>query len=315
MHALAWCQRADEPAAAALGQRLAGALRYWYTSRTLLPLGLRQMQAALARAAALPLDVHRLKLLTAAAQAATWVGQHDTAAELGQQALEAARSCGDAVGEAGAHLLLGHCCLDVGRPDEAEQHLRAALSAGRTLGHRRIAGGALNGLAALAADQGRLDESWSLLRDLIEQRRIDGHVYHLVNAALNGAMVALMRNDAEAARRLLAEAAGLLPQIDSRFMGQLFIVLVAPWLALQARWAQAVLFCGAASMHKRQVGLPALPLLDTRRQLDMARARAALTEAEFEAAWAEGAAMDPASLQSLALALLAGVQVDPQATD
>jgi len=304
MHALAWCEGEPGADTAALGQRLAAALRYWYTSRALLPLGLRQMQAALARAAALPADAHRVRLLLAAAQAASWTGQDDSAAELGQQALEAAQACGDAAGEATARLLLGHRSLDAGQPDLAERHLRAALEAGRALGQHRIAGGAVNGLVALAVDQGRHDEAWRLVDEELVLRRARGHAYDLVTVLFNATMVALVRDDTAAMRALLAEAQALLPRLDSRFMGQLFIALAAPLAASGGRWREAVVLYGAAAAQTRQLSLPPHALVDARQLRDLAEARRVLSDAAFEAAWAEGAALDADAAQHRAGAAL-----------
>jgi hypothetical protein len=304
MHALAWCERDHTLATAALGQRLAASLRYWYTSRALLPLGLRQMQAALARGAQLPPDADRVRLLAAATQAAAWIGQVTLAAELGAQALATARACGDTVGEASARLLLGHRSLDAGDRDAAEGHLRAALEAGRALGQRRIAGGAINGLVALATEQGRHDEAWRLIVEELDLRRSAGHGYDLATCLFNAAMVALARDDAAAMHALMVEAAPLLPRLDSRFMSQLFVELAAPLAALGARWAEAVELYGAVSALARGTELPPNSVLGARQPHDLEQARRRLTTPAYEAAWAAGSARDPHAAQQRATELL-----------
>lgn len=300
LHALAWCDREGDPDAARIGQQLAGSLRYWWSSRALLPQGLRLMRAALARAAGLAPDAPRVKLLAAAAQAASWTGQPESESVLIDEMLRVTEAIGDAVGLATAHLLAGHHAMDADRLDDGERHLRKALQSARSLGHSRVESAALNGLVVLASARGLHDEAWVLAQEQLAARRSSGHTYNLMAFLLNAGIVAVARGDRVNLQALVLEAATLLPLTDSRFGELLLIRVLAPLLAMHGRWVPAVTLHAAAEARARETSQPSIDVLKLRQQRDLSQAREVIGQAAYDAAWAEGTALDARAASALA---------------
>jgi hypothetical protein len=268
--------------------------------RALLPLGLRLMRAALTRAAVLPPDAWRVKLLAAAAQAASWTGQTETESVLIEELLHVTEAIGDTGGLATAHLLAGHHAMDADRLDDGERHLRTALQHARSLGNSRVENGALNGLVVLASARGLHDEAWALAMDQLAVRRASGHTYNLMAFLLNAAIVALARGDRANLQALVLEAATLLPLTDSRFGELLLVRVLAPLLAMHERWGAAVTLHAAAEARARETSQPHIEVLKNRQQRDLFHARGVLGDAAFDSAWREGASLDARAAFALA---------------
>jgi len=315
LHALAWCDHdsASELAgeAAAIGLRLAGALRYYWPSRALLPLGTRLTLAALARSRSLPPDVHRCKALASAAQMSGWQGLVVQAEELAQEHLQTALHIGHGAGAATALSQLGHLALDASRFEEAEAHFTQGLAEARQLGLVRLEVALLNGLLALAAACRQPAEAAALGEQVLALQRQTGQAYNLTTTLLNVALTCLEHGDTARAHALVQEAAGLVPGTGSRLLAQLVMLLAAPVLAQHGHWGPAVGLYAACSVQMRQQGLPAQAQLQPRQERDLTQARQALGPTAYDSAWASGELLDADAAFELACATLARAQLPP----
>ncbi len=116
-----------------------------------------------------------------------------------QVALAAASRCGDRLGQAHAHHLLGHAHSLLLDHDAAEQNVRQALDQFREIGDRAGEAAALNGLAITLEQRGRCAEALALALDGLRVLRDAGHWWAqgtLENTA--GWICARLGRDAEA---------------------------------------------------------------------------------------------------------------------
>jgi len=308
LHALAWCDRENDPAAAAIGQRLAGALRYYWPSRGLLSTGLAATLRALDRAAALPGDEHRCKALASASQMLHWTCQGRAAEARGHELLALGEAIGFAPAVANANLLLGYLAAQQRAWGTAATHFETALALARRTGSLHHEGNALGGLADMLVCQGRLDEAAARRDELLQLRRRAGHGYNLAVALQQSAHLALTRDDVERSAALLAEAQPWVRGAGSRILSWGWCSLVGSLAARHRRWAVVVQLLASAIRFRADDGL--LPdekdLAGEQAELD--GARAALGDAAYEEAWATGTGLSEAQALDLATVELAAYQ-------
>lgn len=304
LHALNWCDQAGDDDAAAIGLRLAAALRYYWPSCALMPLGARLTERALARAATLPPDLHRAKALASAAQLNAWTGQRAKAEALCSELMALATHLDDPYTTAIAHLHAGQLAGAALRHAEAERHFEAAASIGRDLQHLRLQGNALSGRIGVLRRSGRLDEVDALHEQLLDLKRRDGHGYNLALTLLNCAAHATERGQLAQARRWLLEALPWVHAAGSRLLRQSWVDAVPPLLARCAAWAPMVQLVAASGALLDELGVSAAPADLDQQGRDLQAARAALGDAAFDAEWARGLALDHAAAFAAAVQAL-----------
>jgi predicted ATPase len=310
LHAMAWCDRDAETQAAAVGLRLAAALRYYWPSRALLALGTRLTLAALAHSSMLPADEHRSKALFAAAHMSALMGQYDQARELSLENLAMSRQIGYGTGVASALVQLGHRATDDGRLEEAEVHFREGMEQAKTLGHLRLQAAALNGLIVLATGGRRPDDVAALGEQALALQRHIGQRYNLATTLLNVALAHVDHDKPALALPLLQEAATLVPDTGSQLLAQLLVMVAAPVLARQVAGATIVRLYAAASVNVRRQGASPMEQLQRHEQRDLAAAREQLGAAAFDAAWVAGQTLDAEAAFRLAATALADAAVE-----
>ena len=292
LQALAYCD-SDEPQAIDTGLRLVAALWHYWSSRGLMPLGLKLTDAALARATdsgRTPDRVH-WQALVSATQLHWWTGRLDEALQLAQQQLPLALALDHAGGVAAAHGQMGAVTLALRRADEAQGHFLESLRVATAAGEDKSRADALNGLSMIAATRQDFDEAARLCDEVLAIRRRSGHGFRIAVALLNVALTAIKRQQPGLARASLQEVAALLPKVGSQRLEDHLVQVAAELADLQTD-AQATVRLRAAWTALRQASRMA-PSDEDRRELHDAlqRARQSLSETAFEAAWAEGVAL------------------------
>jgi predicted ATPase/DNA-binding winged helix-turn-helix (wHTH) protein len=305
LHALAWCDREDDPAAAAIGQRLAGALRYYWPSRGLLGAGLAATLRALDRAAALPGDEHRCKALGSAGQMLHWTRQVHAAEAIGHELLALGEAIGFAPAVAIANLQLGYVAGQQRAWGTATSHFETALALARRTGSLHQEGNALGGLADMLVCQGKLDEAAARRDELLQLRRRAGHGYNLAVALQQSAHLALTRGEAEHSAALLAEARPWVRGAGSRVLSWGWCSLVGSLAARRKHWAVAVQLGASTTRFRAEDGLHPDAGDQASEQAELDCARAALGDAAYELAWTTGTALSEAEALDLAALELA----------
>jgi predicted ATPase/DNA-binding winged helix-turn-helix (wHTH) protein len=300
LHALTWCDRDGGPTAAAIGQRLAGELRYYWPSRGLIGTGIAATLRALDRADVLPGDEHRCKAMGSALQMLSWTRQGGAAEAMGRRLLALGESIGfePSVGIANCHL--GYLAGQRRDWGAAASHFEAALALARRTGSLHQEGNALGGLADMLVCQGRLDEAAARHDELLQLRRRAGHGFNLAVALQQSAHLALTRGDAERCATLLAESQPWVRAAGSRILSWGWCSQVGRLAARRGHWTFAVQLSASSARFMVDDGLRADAEELLREQAEQDSARAALGEAAYEQARASGTALSEAEALDLA---------------
>lgn len=307
MHALAWCARAADAnaEAAAVGLRLAAALRYYWPSCGLTAAGAAATRLALARAARLPGDRHRCTALGALAQMLQSMHRPGEVAPLAQELLVLGEAIAFTPARSVAQQLLGNLALHRADWAAARAHFEATLPLAREMDSLHHEGNALGGLIDVALGEGRPDDAAAGMDELLALRRRAGQGYNLAVTLQKAAWLSLSRGDpAEAATRL-REAEPWMRGTGSRLLALGWCSLSGALAAARHHWAAAVQLQAATARGREEDGVRPGDddLAEERAELDSARA--AMGDAGFEAAWAAGQALGSAQMLALAAAEVA----------
>jgi predicted ATPase len=322
--ALAW---AGERGAGEPGLRLAGALARFWDMRGYLGEGRGWLDAALATGEPAAPQA-RAGALSGAGHLALNQGDFARAAALYEEALALRRALGDRQGIATTLSSLGNVAFDQGQYERAAALQEESLALSRALGDRYGIADALTNLGNALAGQGDIEgavalyeESLVLKRQLGDTYNIAGLLNNLGNAAyLRGdlAGAAVLYEESLALRRDLGDTWGIAMSLNN--LGQVAClrgdhaqggtllreavlvshdigarVLLAEGLEALA-WAVVALgqperagrLGGAAEALREALGLPLQPEQRVGHDPAVQAMRAALGEAMFAAAWAEG---------------------------
>jgi predicted ATPase/class 3 adenylate cyclase len=285
----AWCDRA--PGGTALGFRLVPALKAYMFNRGLLGLGLRVSVEALARTEPEPRNLARCRTLFTAGQFACFMGNYEEAQQFLEESIVIARQFGDKVRVAAALQPLGIACLGRGDLAAARGHLEEALAIARELGNKHELPAAINALAQLHRAQGALDEAEPLYEQVVAIGRELGHHEITAVGLLNLAMVHTSRASTDRAGKLLVDVLAIAERIGSRPAGQSAIEVSAGLAASCEDWVNAARFFGAAEAQMESTGIHRDPADDAFLKPLVARARSAVSAAEFAAADSAGRAL------------------------
>jgi predicted ATPase/DNA-binding winged helix-turn-helix (wHTH) protein len=308
LHALVWCDREGDTVAAAIGLRLAAALRCYWPARGALATGLAATLRALARAQNLPADPQRCLVLGEAALMANWIGQDAQAEALGQELLVLAQEIGFAPGLARAHHLLGGLARLQGRLDTARQHFEAVQALAQSTSDLNMKAHALGGFVEVLEQEGeraRADESMEALLDL---RRRAGDAFNLTLVLQKAARRAFERGETPRAKALLREALPLVRGAGSLALHSTLFELVARAAALRGDWKDAAYLQGAAAHGHNTLGRLRRESELLEERLHIEASRAALGVATCDALLAQGAALPSEQAFELAAHQLA---IDP----
>lgn len=151
----------------------------------------------------------------------------------------------------------------------------------------------VHGLAVLALARGAAVEADQRFAELLDLRRQQGHGYNLMIALLNAASAAVEMGHTARAMQYLREALPLQDRVGSRLLSQYLVELSSVCLLHGNEAARAVCLCAASLTQRAQTNLPVSDQsIVGRFHRNMKIARERLGEDSFEAAWAEGVALD-----------------------
>ena len=283
-------------------QRLASELARFWVNVGDLPEGRAWLERAVALSGPASPPT-RVEALYWAAMFAILQDDKARAAELGAEALRLARGCGFRLGEALALIQLGDAA-EADDPDRAEALTEEALALLHQLGEPVWEGMALRRLGETAARRGDRDGAvaWHEAAFAIWQR-LD-HPWGIPDALRTLADDALARGDLDTARvRYQASLVRWRDLGERLHMSGCFAGLARVALAVGQTEAAARLF-GVVGALDAAMGYAPPRDLQTAIAAAMDATRAAVGEAEFDAAWEEGGALslDQAVAEALAVA-------------
>ncbi len=289
----------SEPAQAAAGAEMACDLwRYWETHGHLTE-GRRILAALLDRLDQTSPD--RPRVLWTAGFLAQFQGDIPAARRLLEAGLSAARGAGDAAAEAWASSFLGWDLYHDGDADQGHALARTALRLHREAGDHAGVVLALMQIGYIHLCAGEAEPAADWFTTCADACQDSGNVWYHAYAQWGLAVVALLRGDAEGAHRLGSAALRAIRCMDDG-MGVVLCLDALAWAAAACREAIRAVPLAAAA-EAQWAAIPATPAGPLRAHHDAAlqAARAALTGADYRAAFAKGGAMDQAEAIAFAL--------------
>jgi DNA-binding NarL/FixJ family response regulator len=289
----------SEPGEAAAGAQIACDLwRYWETHGHLTE-GRRILAEFLDRLdRACPA---RLRALWSAGFLAQFQGDIPAARTLLETCLPEARQAGDVSAEAWASSFLGWDVYYDGDADQGHALARTALRLHRVAGNHMGVVMALMQIGYIHLCAGEAEPAACWFTSCADLCQDSGNVWYHAYSQWGLAVVALLRGDHEAARRLGFAALRTIRDMDDA-MGVVLCLDALTWAAAASHEAVRAVTL-AASAERAWAAIPATPAGPLRAYHDAAlrAARAALPGADYRAAFAKGGAMDPAEAVAFAL--------------
>jgi DNA-binding CsgD family transcriptional regulator/tetratricopeptide (TPR) repeat protein len=241
-------------------------------------------------------------------------GSYDAARAMHEESLALYRQLGDAVGIANALERLG-IAVWLGGNRAARALLEESVARFRRLGDTLGEARALNGLAYVCWYEGNHADSQRLFEQTLATFRQWGDRQH-VTRALHGLGYALTgRGQYAAARACFEEAAALLDELGDRWFVAACLEGLAGAAALGGYTQQSALLFGAAESLRQAIGAPTPPVIGDYQARNRALVRAALGDAAFDAARAEGRRLSPGqAIASLAQTPWPAATASPEAS-
>jgi predicted ATPase/class 3 adenylate cyclase len=287
--ACAWCDSADN--GAELGRRLTAATHLYWWSRGLTELGFWLTLGALGRTGASLEGMPHRRALYCAANFGIFIGRYADAEGWAQDLLAIARRLGDTDRIAGALTLLGRASAGQGKLSAARGQFEESLAVARNRGDKVRMINALGSLADLHRADGELDVAEAEYEEIVRLARAAGNRSNLANSLLCLARVSIARRSAERARVLIIEVLPIVDEITSKPEGQGVLEASAALAALVGAPTRAVRFFGAAQTQATAMGHRRDPSDEDFLASQLAPARQALGDAEFNAAEIGGRAL------------------------
>lgn len=283
--AMAWIRVDDDGTA---GLRFAVAMRLYWTSRGLVPMGLELMERALAHPDLRGATRERCQVEMRASVFCSLLGQPDDAIRHASQAVSLARERGDDPLLTGALAVLGNAHFRRNELAEAERLGIEALTSARRVGQSGSIVHALTVLSAIYGRLGRFADARALEEDVLAISQSEGDVRNQVVGHLNLASIAVEMDELTEAQMHLGAAYARLPKVDSLHLGMYLIRVSAGWAAAMGRSESAVKLYATYASLRLHAGLSdPLEAFEARRHRS---ARDALTGAAVAQAEAAAAA-------------------------
>jgi tetratricopeptide (TPR) repeat protein len=209
--ALSWCMEAGEAESAL---RMAGALEMFWIARCHFSEGRRWSEEALAKVE--EVSPTRAKALQGSGYIAYREGDYDKARQSLEQSLALCRQSGDLKGEARSLCLLGEMAIDLHDYERASELLAQSASISRKLGDDPDLAYTMNNLGALALYRGDLVGAKAILEEATVLARAAGHIQALAFCKNNLGLSAMVDGDYEKAQALMEEGKELLWAVKDR---------------------------------------------------------------------------------------------------
>jgi len=274
-----------ETGEAELELRLAGGIwRYWWF-RGAPAEGIRHIERALAAGDG-SATVARAQALRGAAGLAWVLGDIERAQELAQAAIPVAVEAGSIWDETSAHNILGIVANLEGDRARARLHHRRAIELCEQLGIEPVVQKVNLGVVAL--DDGDLAEARTMFEDVLAIHRRNGSVEGIGTALLNLGVVHHALGEHEASLRAFDEARDCFEEVGFRAHVAHAVQGFAAFAASEGRFEDAARLLGHARGELDEIGAPEGDFGGDMVELTKERAREALGEEAFEAAYAAG---------------------------
>jgi predicted ATPase/DNA-binding CsgD family transcriptional regulator len=240
--------------------------------------------------------------LTGLALVARMGGDYPAASSLYREILGIQRDLGDTWGVAYALTYLGIAAAMHGDTAEARRPIEEGLALFRQSGDQIGTARALTIFSEIARTEGDVPAAHASATEALAIMRELGDRVGATRALFHLAEVASLRSDHAEARRLHGECALALCELGDATMLAPCLESLAWSVAALGRSGSASTILGAADALRERSPGATQPLYRAQLDRTVAVARAALGDAEFEAAWSQGRALTPEQAVACALA-------------
>ena len=215
-------------------------------------------------------------------------GDHEQAARLYEESLAISREARDERGVASSLLQLGNVSGDRGNHEEAKTFYEEGLALSRKLDDKALLASALISVGAEFLLQGDHERGAMLNEDAAELYRERGNRGHLQYALDNLGWAALMRGNLQQAEVLHRESLALSRQLGDKLVAAEALEGLACSASARGEAERVARLFGAAESLREAVGYRQEPREHALREPYLVAARPRLSEARWDAAWAEG---------------------------
>ncbi len=286
--ALEWSKLEKCGAEASL--RLTGALRGFWARRGHWREGREWLEAALARSTEVS-PLASSGALLGATHFARRRGDYGLATTLGQKGLALCRALGDKDGCASFLSALGIVALLQGDYEGARALCEETLSLSRERGNKSLMGTALTHLGFVALYQRDYERATALHTESLALFREIGDKWNIAFALYGLAVVALRRRDYERAVAFFTDSLILCKEVGNRWISEECLEGFARVASATGHYPRAARLFGAAEVLRETLGHHRSRADQAYHDERVASMRAALGDAAFDAASAEGQAM------------------------
>jgi hypothetical protein len=286
MLAHAFCLR--DPHGGVDGLRLAHALELYWLDRGLLARGNQVAREALRHPDAAAPSRIRAELLLSAARHAALSGDPLQARTWLDECVALAVDLHAEDLRCRALALAGDVAQRSGDVAGGRRALDAALAAARALGEASVLRETLDDAGEFHRNAGDLDAAVAALEESLALARSEADLAALHGCLRDLARLALERRDLSRARDLLREALDLSLSMGARFDGENDLEIAGEFAAACAAWPQAARFAGAADASAATMGSARAIRDDAITVAFAAAPRAAMGDAAYATAYAQG---------------------------
>jgi predicted ATPase/class 3 adenylate cyclase len=215
-------------------------------------------------------------------------GDHEQAARLYEESLALSREARDERGVASSLLQLGNVSSDLGDHEEAKTFYEEGLALSRKLDDKALLASALISVGAEFLLQGDHERGAMLNEEAAELYRERGNRGHLQYALDNLGWAALVRGNLQQAEELHRESLALSRQLGDKLVAAEALEGLACSASARGEAERVARLFGAAEALREAVGYRQEPREHALREPYLVAARPRLSEARWDAAWAEG---------------------------
>jgi non-specific serine/threonine protein kinase len=196
---------------------------------------------------------------------------------------------------------LGDVALMIGDYGRAEALYEEGLALIRKLGYRVQIAYMLIGLGKIAKDQGDYGRAWVFFNESLELRRLTGTRHQIAISLAYLGLVALEQGEHGQAEALLRQSLALQSELGARLRMADCLEGLAALAGTQGRQHEAAWLLGTAAVLREAYYVSLSPSERAARDRTIAGVRAALGEAAYASAWADGRALPLEDAVALAL--------------
>jgi predicted ATPase/serine/threonine protein kinase len=272
--------------------RLAGSLRAFWHFHGHLREARQWLDAALERNPTAPARL-RMPALRGSGELAVHRGDSELASARFEETMRLAEEVGDAKQVIRSSYHLGAAGLLRGDIEAARAYYGKSLAGAKEAGHDPLIAASLNSLGEIARLEGGWTEAQQLYEEAVALFRRGGDNYSLSVALTNLGASAYERGDLQGASGSYREAIALSHALGDTANISLSIDGTASVAAKEGAWERAARLSGAADALREAIGYEMEPADRAFRERYLREVREYLSEADLEAALAEGRAMTP----------------------